>query len=584
MISISTSLTSPLCMPLVNNTNQLSEHEFQISDLFANGENGFLGDVSLESSIWQDVSGTIPAILNSSLSRVDDLSGNDNNATKSSNPPILRFNKANSAYCIGKYSLTINFSGSLGSTCSIAIAYPDGGHDILENQTIGSSYEITVPWTYLIILDRNFTSNEKIILRSFLNEKSAADEIWHHVQGIGQSLLLGTNTDATGSNGLVLHSTNLESRAWMFELTGGAADYSLRTFLDTLPANNNTSLDSAFVTNITAFKEGLNNVVGGRYGETPFSGFITQYLLDDNLTEQYLLDVHGRGGTQYRLIGGAGLEPDTFHFSNGMIMQELGEKYVTNGNRKELCLINVHGEADASANRSRTDYANDLKDWVLRYNNHNRKNILRLRRIPMFYSQISNMFVAGAMAINMGQLDASDTDSDCFCIGPKYQLDYSDGTHLKAASEVILGEYYGKIARRVLKDNIDWKPLQPLTAVRSGAIITVTFHVPIGSLVIDTSIITPLTNYGITYSDSTTSASISSVVISSNNQVTITLNTTPTGSSQKLLFGATQSLTTQTGRVTGGRTQLRDEDTEMGNLSGRILYNFCVHAELGVTV
>lgn len=60
---------------------------------FANGEQGFIYDISDLSTLFQDTAGTIPAVVGLSVARINDKSGNGNHATQvtPSSRAILRF-------------------------------------------------------------------------------------------------------------------------------------------------------------------------------------------------------------------------------------------------------------------------------------------------------------------------------------------------------------------------------------------------------------------------------------------------------------------------------------------------------------
>lgn len=94
MKSIVKSIATPLCVPVTGQKID-SEIPFTIEGLFAHGENGFLGDISESATIWQDIAGTVPAAVNSPLRRVNDISGNGNNATEATDFPYLRTDVVN---------------------------------------------------------------------------------------------------------------------------------------------------------------------------------------------------------------------------------------------------------------------------------------------------------------------------------------------------------------------------------------------------------------------------------------------------------------------------------------------------------
>jgi hypothetical protein len=81
--------------------------------------------------------------------------------------------------------------------------------------------------------------------------------------------------------------------------------------------------------------------------------------------------------------------------------------------------------------------------------------------------------------IPLAQLQtALDYPASVFLVGPKYFLTYTtDGMHLNASSEQLLGEYYGKAYKQTVIDGVPWKPLYPTAFVISGRFINVTFNV-----------------------------------------------------------------------------------------------------------
>lgn len=545
-------------------------------------------DTTVTSSVWQATNGTTPATTGTVLKRVDDLSGHGAHLVEATNPPFLR---ASGALCVGAYTLTADFTTSLGSVCTIGLAIPGKGAEILRNQTIGSTYTISVPFTALVVLDRDVTTAEFLNLRDWLTSKSgvAASALYFGVQGIGQSLVLGTNTNTAGNAGECVDKTNHDPRAYKFTVTGGNATYGPRPHMDALPANNNTPIDSTKVTGIEVLTEDENQVAGGKYGETPMTGFIAQYLKDDTYAAKYICDVHGRGGTQYRDTGGAGLEPVTPHFNNGLVLQEFGKKFAeaAGGTYRQLAFLCMHGEADASAGRGQANYSSDMQDWPTQYNLRRRDGVRTLRQLPIVYKQISNMNPAGAFAVALGQRDAAVADSRLLLACPGYPEPHSDGTHLRSLSERIQGERFGKVLRRVDKEGVTWRPLMIRSVSRVSTVVSVRFWVPVGALVLDTTLVTAIANSGFEYSDDLgglATVSISSVAlkVGTTDTIDVTLNAITFGTNPLLSLAKTQASTSTTGPTAGARTNIRDSDTEVGMLTGTVLYNWAIHDQVAI--
>ena len=128
-------------------------------------------------------------------------------------------------------------------------------------------------------------------------------------------------------------------------------------------------------------------------------------------------------------------------------------------------------------------------------------------------------------------------------VTPKYILDYADAVHLTNYSSRRLGEYYGKVMKKVLIDKQTWQPLSPKKLTISDSIIIAEFNVPVEPLVIDyTAVGGAKTNLGFEYFDNNfnniDSASIKAVSILNSNTIKITLSKVPTGSNKRLRYGA----------------------------------------------
>lgn len=174
--------------------------------------------------------------------------------------------------------------------------------------------------------------------------------------------------------------------------------------------------------------------------------------------------------------------------------------------------------------------------------------------------------------VSLGQLNAcKDNPTKLFMVGPKYQLNYADNTHLTNYSYRWLGEYHAKAWKSILTTG-SWKPLWPTETSLTDNIIRISFNIPQGPLVFDTTLVATIPNYGFEYMDDTASASISSVAID-NSDIVITLDGTPTGANKKIRY----AYTNQVGGP-GPKGNLRDSDTTP-SFYGNALYNWCVHFE-----
>ena len=146
----------------------------------------------------------------------------------------------------------------------------------------------------------------------------------------------------------------------------------------------------------------------------------------------------------------------------------------------------THGECDAG----NSNYENDLYQLWSDYNTDIQAITGQKQKIQMIVSQQNscNDYSASTLAQWKAGVDHS---ADIVCSGPKYQYPSAEGVHLTANGYRQLGEKYGQIyyERVILGKN--WRPLEPGSLERKGAVITVHFHVPVSPLVWDTNFAAP---------------------------------------------------------------------------------------------
>ena len=150
-------------------------------------------------------------------------------------------------------------------------------------------------------------------------------------------------------------------------------------------------------------------------------------------------------------------------------------------------IVISHGETDAGNH----DYEAELYQLWSDYNTDLPAITGQTRKLQMIISQQNSL--AEHSASTQAQWQAGvDHPADLVCSGPKYQYPYfKDGVHLLAAGYQMLGEKYAQVYyQRVILGN-NWQPLQPVAIERSGAVITVRFHVPAPPLAWDTNFSNP---------------------------------------------------------------------------------------------
>lgn len=256
-----------------------------------------------------------------------------------------------------------------------------------------------------------------------------------------------------------------------------------------------------------------------------------------------------------------------------------------------------HGESDA-ANAS---YESQMVTHRSNFNTDT-KAITGQASDIWFIMAVPSSFAAGQDDAALAMLALHENQPTGFVLShPSYMLDYDiyaegvttddDYVHLSVRGQQMDGEYAKKAWLRTVFGKSRWEPLRPLTAVRSAANIDVTFNVPVGSLVLDTTTVTERagTVKGFEFvDDSGATPTISSVTILDTDTVRITLASTPTGTqaSQKVRYALNGH--DGVGSFTAdemARGNLRDSDTTRAVFDPSLtLYNWCVPFEKTVTV
>lgn len=434
--------------------------------------------------------------------------------------------------------------------------------------------EITVD-KILFTSDRRGTAEPYFMGLDGSGQTPAALLITEHWQVTGQSLASGDQAAAA------LSTVNVDSRAQMLSLSV-APPYGPRTMLDSNPVSDDSVFDLTKVTGLTPLVEAVKNV----RGETICSGFVAQYLKGQAATEKLVIDDHARGAAPYTNQGSTAnptfLSPGSMHFANGNLFQELARKYVeaAGGAYRYAGMLNIHGHADANLARGRANYLSDIQDWRLSYNGQARHRSALHRLQPMFLSQMSNLHYGGVatqqcLDIALAQMDAHQLKTGFWLVTPAYFFPMVDDTHFTAAGNRLHGEYFGKVARRVLKEGVAWEPVYPKSWTRAGNVINVQFNVPVAPLVFDTSTVTDPGQGGFSYTDDTASGiTVTGVAVAADGvSVNVTLSGTGFGTNPRFRIAGTQ-VSNNSGPVTGARSTLRDSDSEKGVLSGTPLYNY----------
>jgi hypothetical protein len=252
-------------------------------------------------------------------------------------------------------------------------------------------------------------------------------------------------------------------------------------------------------------------------------------------------------------------------------------------------IVLTHGESDAG----NTSYESDVYTLLSAYNTDIAAITGQTSKIPLLLTQQQtspgdNSTTASLIAEWKIGLDHP---GEAVCVGPKYQYPYaSDDVHLVAKGYDQLGEKYAEVYYERVVLGHDWQPLQPLTATRSGNVITVKFHVPVLPLVWDSAMPAPhqgahtawMLGKGFEVQNQSGEQTISSVAIQGDS-VVITLASAPSTSGLVVRYAITQDGSgAQGGLATGRIGQLRDSDPLVGYATKLPQYNYAVSFTLPV--
>jgi hypothetical protein len=246
----------------------------------------------------------------------------------------------------------------------------------------------------------------------------------------------------------------------------------------------------------------------------------------------------------------------------------------------------VHGECDAG----NTNYESNLVELWTDYNADIQAITGQTQSIPMLLSQQNSTNDRSASTLAQWKVGV-DHPVDFVCVGPVYQYELADGTHLVTEGYRQLGEKFGQVYIERVVLGRDWQPLQPTSVERNGRVITVRFHVPVLPLVWDTTLQQPHQNKvtqwapgnGFEVRAPATNVPITSVqIICDTVQITVGSDLPDSGVIVSYaLYGETDPRSTP---VTGTRRWgwLRDSDPFVGSSTQKPQPNYCLAFEMPV--
>jgi PKD repeat protein len=326
----------------------------------------------------------------------------------------------------------------------------------------------------------------------------------------------------------------------------------------------------------------VETLAGPTNVETISSGMANSLFSYDSQSRPVAVNLHGLNGAGYDLLK-KGTAPYIKGIAQSTTIKSQIET-VFHGTYLPIGVTAIHGEHEYSIGQG-LNYKNDLIEWQADYENDLNALNGSDTTIPLFINQM-NAGWTGEVAV--AQLNAHVNDpGKVILVEPKYQYHYrSDLVHIDSnTDEKHMGEMFAKSMKKVILDDQTWDPLMPSSVIRTGNIITLSYHIPVGKLAIDTSIVAARPNYGFEFTQTGgNSVSISSVELTNNdNQIKITLNDSPTGSDQHVRYAwscySGSTWCAQAGSSTSVGGNIRDTDSsvspEIGS-TGLPLYDWGV--------
>jgi WD40-like Beta Propeller Repeat len=391
---------------------------------------------------------------------------------------------------------------------------------------------------------------------------------WNFLGSIGQSLAEGYATNALT---LTQPGTNLTFS------TGPRAGVTGNVTIP--PANMTTAMPLVEVNN-------EDYLGAANDGETMSSGSANRMqadLLSQGILSTFFAGVSARGDTGY-----SAMAKGTVCYAN-MLAQVTAAQTLAVAAGKSFGMIGMmcsEGGADETAGTQNFDQY--LRQWWSNYNADIAAITGQTTKFPLLYNQDSGWGTAATGIIAFAQLKAHETHpGDLILTNPMYSIPFNAGTgHMTADGYRQSGEYMGKVLERTLLGQKAWRPTSPRFIQRVGNQIMVTFHVPVGPLVLDTTTITPPTYYagglnGFEYFDNSGAPpAITSTTLVGSNKVLITLASVPTvpvgAGFIRYAYTAQAGAANIPSPTTGPRGCLRDSDTST-SVYGYSMWNWCVH-------
>lgn len=191
---------------------------------------------------------------------------------------------------------------------------------------------------------------------------------------------------------------------------------------------------------------------------------------------------------------------------------------------------------------------------------------------------------SGDHSIARAQWQASREDADIIMACPAYALEHaSDKLHLTAEGSRQMGRYFANALHQSLSSGQKWRPLEPAQVLWQGKVIDITFNIPDGPMVFDTTLVAAAPNQGFDIWEfgAAETSLITAVSIVAGNRVRLTLSRAADADAVLTYARGRSGDPAEAGPLTGSRGNLRDsagvsDHYTDGSGATRRMHNWCV--------
>ena len=245
----------------------------------------------------------------------------------------------------------------------------------------------------------------------------------------------------------------------------------------------------------------------------------------------------------------------------------------------------IHGENHTGDGTTREGYFQILRQWIRDLGDDILPMTGQTQRPLLFLSQTGTVTTGGSLdqAIQQAQFDAGQTDWGRL-VGPNYHLPRAtnETIHLSSAGENRLGQDFARAIFAELNGQ-GWRPVAPTNVrVTSPTTIQIDCSVRVSPLVIDTTTISPSglpagnnNGFDVQLPDGTF-ATISSVAVSGNTSIILTLASPLSVPSVRVGYALRRNTGTEDGPVLGARGCVRDSYSAASPWESHTLRNWMI--------